>query len=106
MQIRIINPNITQPMTDKIAAAARQVARPETEIVAVSPKTGPESIESHFEEAISIAGICEEVMRGEEEGAHAYVIACFGDPGLDAARELTKAPVVGIAQSAFQLASV
>ena len=31
----------------------------------------------------------------------AYLIACFGDPGLDAARELTDAPVVGIGEAAY-----
>ena len=36
----------------------------------------------------------------------AYVIACFGDPGLLAARELTRAPVIGIAEAAFHLATL
>jgi allantoin racemase len=34
------------------------------------------------------------------------VIACFGDPGVDAARELTTAPVLGIAEAAFHAASM
>jgi allantoin racemase len=34
------------------------------------------------------------------------VIACFGDPGLLAARELTTAPVIGIAEAAFHLATL
>lgn len=36
----------------------------------------------------------------------AIVIACFDDPGLLAARELARAPVLGIAQSAIQVAMV
>jgi allantoin racemase len=35
-----------------------------------------------------------------------YVIACFGDPGLDAARELATGPVVGIAEAAMHVASM
>ena len=47
-----------------------------------------------------------EVQKGEQEGADAYVIACFGDPGLQAAREITDKPVVGIAESAIAAAKV
>ncbi|MDG4889751.1 aspartate/glutamate racemase family protein [Mesorhizobium sp. WSM4887] len=36
--------------------------------------------------------------------ADAYVIACFSDPGLALARETVQAPVLGIAESSFQLA--
>jgi allantoin racemase len=36
----------------------------------------------------------------------AYLIACFGDPGLDAARELAAAPVVGIGEAAYIAASL
>jgi allantoin racemase len=35
----------------------------------------------------------------------AYLVACFGDPGVGAARELTEAPVVGIGEAAFQAAA-
>jgi allantoin racemase len=44
MRIKIINPNTTWSMTEKIGACARSVARPGTEIVAVSPAMGPASI--------------------------------------------------------------
>jgi allantoin racemase len=34
-----------------------------------------------------------------------YVIACFGDPGLLAAREIARGPVIGIAEAAMHAAS-
>ncbi|MDY0747886.1 aspartate/glutamate racemase family protein [Paucibacter sp. R3-3] len=107
MRIKIINPNTTQSMTDKIGACARAVARPGTEIVAVSPAMGPVSIESHYDEALAVPGLLQEIAKGErEEGIDAYVIACFGDPGLKAARELARGPVIGIAEAAMHLASM
>ena len=106
MEIRVINPNTSSSMTASIGAAASRVAAPETKIVAVNPSDGPISIESHFDDAVAAVGVCEEVLRGERAGCDAYVIACFGDPGLHAARELTQAPVLGIAQAAFQMASM
>lgn len=106
MHIRVINPNTTAGMTATIGEAARRIAAPGTRITAVEPAGGPVSIESHFDEAISAVGVLDEVITGEREGADAYVIACFGDPGLLAARELTRAPVIGIAEAAFHMATL
>src|SRR4030095_15648883 len=47
-------------------------------------------------------GLLQEVRRGEAGGVDAYVIACFGDPGLDAAREIARAPVLGVAEAAMR----
>lgn len=106
MKIRVINPNTTASMTEKIGEAASRIAAPGTQIVASNPVSGPVSIESHFDEAISAVGVLEEVRKGEREGADAYILACFGDPGLLAARELTRAPVIGIAEAAFHMATL
>jgi len=106
MKIRVINPNTTTSMTDKIGQAASLIAAPGTQIVASNPASGPVSIESHFDEAISAVGVLEEIRAGEREGTDAYILACFGDPGLLAARELTRAPVIGIAEAAFHMATL
>ena len=106
MKIKVINPNTTLEMTRGIEEAGRLAARPGTEILAVSPESGPASIESYYDEYLCIPGVLEEVKRGEEEGVDAYVIACYGDPGLHAAREVTEAPVIGIAEASMYLASI
>lgn len=106
MRIKVINPNTTASMTAKIGAAAVAAAAPGTEVLACHPARGPVSIESHYDEAVSVIGILDEVHRGEAEGCDGYVIACFGDPGLLAARELARGPVVGIAEAAMHVASL
>ncbi len=106
MRIKVINPNTTQSMTDTIAAAAREAAAPGTEIVATSPAMGPASIEDHYDEAFSVIGVLDEVRKGEAEGCDGYIIACFGDPGLLAAREVARGPVIGIAEAAMHMASL
>ncbi|OZI39059.1 Asp/Glu/hydantoin racemase [Bordetella genomosp. 1] len=106
MKIKLINPNTTWSMTDKMAACARQVAAAGTEVVAVSPAMGPASIESHYDDALAVPGLLDEIRKGEDEGCDGYVIACFGDPGLYAARELARGPVVGIAEAAMHCASL
>ena len=106
MHIRLINPNTTAAMTAKIGAAAERVAAAGTRISATNPEAGPVSIESHFDEAISAVGVLDEIRRGDAQGVDAHVIACFGDPGLLAARELSAAPVIGIAEAAFHFATL
>jgi len=105
MKIKVINPNTTLSMTEKIGTAARGCANPGTEIVAVSPAQGPRSIETQYDEAVAVIGVLDEIAAGDAAGFDGYVIACFGDPGLPAAREMAHAPVVGIAEAAMHAAS-
>ncbi len=105
MLIKVINPNTTASMTEKIGASARLVAAVGTTIDAVNPSMGPASIESHYDEALAVPGVLDEIARGEREGADGYVLACFGDPGLDAARELATGPVVAIAEAGMKVAT-
>jgi len=104
MRLLLVNPNTSTAMTEGIAAAARAVAAPGTTVLAVQPGFGPRSIEGHFDEAIAAAGVAEAVARAPAHDA--VVLACFGDPGLDAAREATRAPVLGIAEAAFHAAAM
>ena len=107
MRIVIVNPNTTRAMTETIAAAARQAASPMTEIVAVQPSSGPASIEGVYDGALAVPGVIEEIHRAEASGpAAAYIIACFDDTGLDAARSAVVAPVIGIGEAAFHVASL
>ncbi|MEF7614896.1 aspartate/glutamate racemase family protein [Aquincola sp. MAHUQ-54] len=104
MKLLVINPNTSAGMTAQIAAAARAAAAPGTDIVAVQPDFGAPSIEGHFDDAFAAAGVAQQArLHGAD--ADGVVVACFGDPGLDAAREATAAPVIGIAEAAFHAAS-
>lgn len=109
MKLLLVNPNTSAAMTEGIAAAARAVAATGTALRAVQPSFGPLSIEGHYDEAFAAAGVAEQLRLAAPwlaEGPAGVVIACFGDPGLDAAREATAAPVIGIAEAAFHAASL
>src|ERR1700728_5464384 len=106
MRILVVNPNTSVAMTDKIGAAARAVAAPGTEIIAVNPADGPVSIEGYYDEVFSVPGLLAEIAKGEALGVSAHVIACFDDHGLEAARSLASMPVIGIGEAAFHLASM
>ena len=106
MRIHLVNPNTTRSMTDKIAAAARAVAGPGTEIVAATSSMGPASIEGHYDDALALPGLLAAIAEAEAGGVDAHIIACFDDTGLEAARSLARAPVVGIGEAGFHLASL
>jgi allantoin racemase len=103
--IQVINPNTSRAMTDAIGRTAREVAGAGVTVSAVTSPMGPASIESHYDEALAVPGVLAAVRDGERTGADGHVIACFGDPGLAAARELAAGPVVGIAEAAMHLAT-
>lgn len=104
MRIAVINPNTTASMTERVAATARLVAAVGTEIVARNPPDGPVSIEGYYDEAFAVPGLLGEVAAFRD--ADGFVVACFDDTGLDAARCLASAPVVGIGEAAFHVASL
>ena len=91
-------------MTDKIAKAARAVARPDTEIVAASSQAGPASIQGFLDVVTCVPGLLNEVVQHKE--VYAIVIACFDDTGLDAVRSLVSVPVLGIGEAAYHAASM
>ncbi|MDY6995392.1 MAG: aspartate/glutamate racemase family protein [Actinomycetota bacterium] len=110
MRLLLVNPNTTSSMTAAIAQSAAAVARPGTLVEALNPLTGPPSIENDDDEQACVPGLLEVLaqacQRPTELRPDAYVIACFGDPGLDQARASAGAPVLGIAQAAMHAAAL
>ncbi len=106
MRILVVNPNTTAAVTETVGKAARAVAASGTEIIAVNPPDGPVSIEGYYDEAFSVPGLLAEIAKGEALGVVAHIIACFDDTGLEAARSLASAPVIGIGEAAFHLATM
>lgn len=100
MRILLINANTTASMTVEMVEAARRVAGVDCEIVGSTAEHGVASIDGYHDELLGAAAVAAAIR--ERAGTFdAAVIACFGDPGLDAARELSDAPVVGIAEASF-----
>ena len=102
-KILVINPNTSADMTATIAAAAQAAAQCDTHVDVITNTAGPRSIEGFFDEVLSTASLLEILIR-EEHNYDAFIIACFGDPGLQAAREVTSKPVLGICESAIAAA--
>jgi allantoin racemase len=106
MKILVINPNTSLSMTAHIRAALESIKRPDTELTVTCPDKGPETIESAYDEAFAIPSTLELVKRASQEGYDAVILACFSDPGLDAAREISTIPVVGIEEATLHVAAM
>jgi allantoin racemase len=106
MHIRIINPNTTASFTKRCVAGAQEVAAQGTRITGGTSAFGVESVECHSDEALATAGVIDQIRKGEADGVQGYVIACFGDTGLHAAREIASGPVVGMSEAALYAAAL
>jgi allantoin racemase len=98
-RIIVINPNSTAVVTEAMDRALdplRLDGGPEIE--SVTNPDGPLGIESQQHVDQVSAHICG-IIQARDNDAGAFVIACFSDPGMFAAREVTSKPVFGIAES-------
>ena len=80
-------------------------AAPGTSVTVRPVESGPASIESVYEEYLSIPPTAVLLHQIEEEGYDAGIIGCFGDPGLDGLREISDMLVVGPAAASVALAT-
>ena len=68
MKIKLINPNTTADMTQSIQSCAEKYVRKDTEIYAVNPTVGVNSIECYVDEYLAIPGVLREVRKGSRKG--------------------------------------
>jgi allantoin racemase len=96
-QILVINPNSTEAVTRSMDAALAPLRLPGgPEIKSVTLAEGPPGIQSQRDVDFVVPHLCRRI--GADNQSDAFVIACFSDPGLHAARETTQRPVLGISE--------
>ena len=104
MRILLINPNTSASVTDLVAGHVRAQLGDRAELRAVTGRFGARYIASRS--AAAIAGHAAlDALAEHEAGCDAVFLACFGDPGLFALRELARVPVVGMAEAACREAA-
>jgi allantoin racemase len=105
MRLLVVNVNTTASMTEVIAASARSVAAPGTEIIGLTPTFGAESVEGNFESYLAAVAVMNAVV--SYPGRYDAVIqAGFGEHGREGLQELLDVPVVDITEAAGHLASL
>jgi len=102
-RILVINPNTTGSVTDKVVDHCRR-AHPDVSWHGVTSRFGAAYIASELAYAIASHAMLD-AYADHYAGHDAVLIACFGDPGLLALREIAGVPVVGLAQASFVAAA-
>lgn len=105
MRLLIINPNSSTSVTQRIDAAAQAACQPGEAITTICAADAPELIVTP-EDALAAETAVTRTLAAWPSQVDGIVLASFGDTGLEAVRARTKVPVVGIAQSAYAMASV
>ena len=102
--ILVVNPNTSAEMTAAIDRMAREAAGACANVVTRRSLHGPHTIEGPLDAALGVAGMLE-VVGAYPDSFDAVVVACFGDPGVEALRLLVRVPVLGIGTASFTQAA-
>lgn len=81
------------------------MAFPGTNVAIRDVPEGPPSIESAYDELLSVPATLDGILQAERDGFDAVILGCFGDPGLEAARELVTIPVIGPGETSLLTAA-
>lgn len=104
MHIELITPIITEGI--RTLDEVRPFERADLSITQCLIRQGPASIESEFDEALSVPDTIRRAIDAEKRGVNAIIIDCMGDPGLAACREAVSIPVIGPSQTAMHVAGL
>jgi allantoin racemase len=75
-------------------------------ILVTKPNSGaPEFLETYQDEVAAAPGMIE-LVRAHEDDFDAIIIACHSDTNIDAIKEMTTTPVVGIGEASMKLATM
>jgi len=104
MKILMINPNSDPGMTKAIQESAQAFAAGDFEVRTLPTPGGPRFIETHADEIRCGPGMME-ILEENEAAYDAFVVACHSDVNIEAVRERTRKPVIGIGEASMRLAS-
>jgi len=107
-RIGIIVPNVgmNEAAVAERHAYLKRHARPDSVIDFFVNEAGPPAIESQVESDEAGVEVARKIRMLKDEGYDAFITWCGSDPGLEAAREIAKVPVIGPGQAALHYASM
>ena len=95
-----------QEMTQSIREVLERVKRSDTELTVVRIVGVSPVIHSASDIAQSVPPMLELVGKANDEGYDAVILACFSDPGLEAAREQSDILVMVIEETTLYVAAM
>ena len=102
-RVLLINPNTTQSMTDTMVAQLTARAPAGTQIHAITAGFGHPVIATRVAYAVAAHAALDAYAQFQEPH-DVVILGCFGDPGLEALREVASVPVIALADASFHAA--
>lgn len=106
MKILVVNPNSSVEMTESIRSTLNAQKRRDTELTVICTEGAPPAIQSATDIAEAVPRMIPRIREANGEGYDAVIVACFSDPGLEAAREVSDALVLGIQETTVHVAAM
>ncbi|MDK2919956.1 MAG: allantoin racemase [Candidatus Petromonas sp.] len=106
--ILIVNPIIDNTWEIQVKNYVEGLLEKRRKVIVKTILRGPKSIECYYDLELAANGVLEliqEVLESDEN-FDAIIINCFGDPGLEAVREICNIPVIGPGESSLLYASL
>lgn len=104
MRLLLLNGNTNVAMTEQMASRARYLLGAGVEVVADTADDSVAYIGSRRECALAAAAflrLVEGHLARKESEYDAILLACFGEPGIAAVREITSLPVIGMLEASI-----
>ncbi len=105
MRILILNPNSDPQMTAAIEQTAKGFARGAFEVSCRSLDDAPKFIET-YRDKLQVGPRMVQLVEAAEDQTDAFIVACHSDPNLDALKEISQKPVVGIGEASMKMATL
>jgi allantoin racemase len=98
VRILLINPNTTASITERMVTHIGGIVGDAATFLPATGRFGARYISSRAAAAIA-AHAALDALAEHAEGCDAVYLACFGDPGLHALKEVSPVPVIGMAEA-------
>lgn len=107
MRLLLLNANTDATITARMAALAAPLAGPGVTIIPATGRFGARYISTRAASAIAAHAALDALAEAlaATPGPDAVLLACFGDPGLAALREVSPVPVAGMAEASLLAAA-
>ncbi len=103
-KILVINPNSSESMTESIRQTVAAHRSGEFAFEVIRTPNSPNVLESFADYTLAGREVLAKVNTIPAGMYHGLLLACFGDPCLEALKEVSAAPVIGIAEASMAMA--
>ncbi|MDB5802494.1 MAG: Asp/Glu racemase [Rhodocyclales bacterium] len=97
----ILNPNTSDSVTAMLIAHVGGMLGSDWQLQGVTASFGAQYIASETAYAVATHATLDSFAQAQGDAPDAVLIGCFGDPGLEAVREIANIPVIGLAEAAM-----